>query len=97
MTFRIPAEVKRMAARGLEANKSIRCNNAIGVRRARQLIAQDEVSIVTIKKMLGYLLRAKVYYKAGDLTKCGTVSYLLWGGIPALNWTKKIIKSQYGN
>lgn len=92
--YRIPAPVRSAARKGLAANQDIRCNNAIGVRRAKQLISQDTVSMVTIKKMFSYLSRAKTYYQPGKLRACGTVSFLLWGGIPALRWTKKIVNQK---
>jgi len=91
---KVPANIKRAAKKGLELNKkaSRKCNNRIGVRRAIQLINRQEISLVTVKRMFAYLSRAKTYYNAKDLTACGTISYLLWGGIPALTWTKKIMK-----
>ena len=92
--FRVPAPVKSAAKKGLAANREINCNNAIGVRRAKQLIDQDTVSMVTVKKMFSYLSRAKTYYQAGNIKKCGTVSYLLWGGMPAFKWTKKIVMNE---
>lgn len=91
MMYRIPSVVKSAARKGLKANENINCNNAIGVRRAKQLITNDTVSMVTVKKMFSYLSRAKTYYQPGNLKMCGTVSYLLWGGIPAFRWTKKIV------
>lgn len=94
MMHRIPSVVKSAARKGLKANENISCNNAIGVRRAKQLIANDTVSMVTVKKMFSYLSRAKTYYQPGNLKTCGTVSYLLWGGIPAFRWTKKIVMNE---
>ena len=93
MMYFVPPQVRMTAYKGLVANREIKCNNAIGVRRARQLIIQPEISIVTIKKMYSYLSRAKTYYQPGDLSKCGTVSFMLWGGTPALIWTRKILKA----
>lgn len=92
--YRIPSMVKSAARKGLKANENISCNNAIGVRRAKQLITNDTVSMVTVKKMFSYLSRAKTYYQPGNLKTCGTVSYLLWGGIPAFRWTKKIVMNE---
>lgn len=91
--IKVPASVKKIAAKGLDANQYVSCNNSIGVRRAKQLV-NGYVSMMTIKKMYSYLSRAKKYY-TGDKNKCGTVSYWLWGGIPAYRWTKKIINEKH--
>ena len=89
---KVPASVRKVAEKGLYHNQFISCKNAIGVRRAKQLINQKTVSTVTIKKMYSYLSRAAEYY-TGNPKKCGTVSYWLWGGKPGYVWTKKILKT----
>lgn len=94
--YKVPSAIKRIAAKGLHYNQFISCNNAIGVRRAKQLISKKEVSIVTIKKMYSYLSRASSYY-GYDVKKCGTVSYWLWGGKTALRWTKKVLTNYKKN
>jgi hypothetical protein len=91
--YKVPAAVKKVAEKGLHYNQFIRCNNAIGVRRAKQLINNTTVSKVTIKKMYSYLSRAAEYY-TNDSKKCGTVSYWLWGGKAGYNWSKKIINEK---
>lgn len=90
--YKVPSAVKKIALKGLYYNRNIKCKNAIGVRRARQLINQDAVSLVTIKKMFSYLSRAAEYY-SNNPKKCGTVSFWLWGGKAGYLWTKKILKS----
>lgn len=89
-SHKIPKKVKEYAARGLLYNKQVSCSNLIGVRRARQLLKNKTVSLATIKKMYSYLSRARTYY-TGTPDTCGTVSYWLWGGLPAYYWTKKIL------
>lgn len=42
--------------------------------------------------MYSYLSRAKEYYNENDTTACGTISYLLWGGDSALNWSESKLK-----
>ena len=92
--FNTPDHIKAAAKKGLSLNKGAarKCNNRIGVRRAVQLVNRAEVSTLTVKRMFSYLSRAKTYYQPNDKTACGTISYLLWGGLPALVWTKKILK-----
>jgi len=93
--YKVPATVKAAAKKGLRLNKEAgnKCNNRIGQRRAVQLINRNEISLATVKKMYSYLSRAKTYYQPKNTGACGTISYLLWGGIPALTWTKKILKN----
>lgn len=90
MNHKIPKKVKQYAARGLHLNQFVVCKNSIGVKRARQLVNNKTVSDQVVKKMFAYLSRARTYY-TGNVKTCGTVSYLLWGGLPAYFWTKKII------
>jgi hypothetical protein len=89
--YKVPTAVKRLAAKGLHYNRFIKCKNAIGVKRAKQLIEKSTVSIITVKKMHSYLSRAAEYYSSNP-KKCGTVSYWLWGGKTGLNWVKKVLK-----
>lgn len=93
MLYKVPAYIKNNAKKGLALNKAAGspCNNRIGQRRAVQLINRKEINIITVKKMYSYLSRAKTYYQPGNTSACGTISFLLWGGIPALSWSKKII------
>lgn len=94
--YKVPSAVKKIAAKGLHYNQYISCNNATGVRRAKQLISKKTVSIVTIKKMYSYLSRASEYY-TNNSKKCGTVSYWLWGGKTALTWTRKVLTNYKKN
>lgn len=48
-------------------------------------------------RMYSYLSRAKEYYKPSDTEACGTISYLLWGGEPALRWSERWINQQENN
>jgi len=34
------------------------------------------------------------YYEPGDTTACGTISYLLWGGEPALRWAERVLREE---
>jgi hypothetical protein len=52
------------------------------------------VTILTVKRMYSYLSRAATYYDPSDDTACGTISYLLWGGEPALRWAEKVLKQE---
>jgi hypothetical protein len=42
--------------------------------------------------MYSYLSRAETYYDEGDTEACGTISYLLWGGLAAKRWSESKLK-----
>jgi hypothetical protein len=95
--FRIPGDVKKEMRLGIYLNELAgnKCANAIGLRQAKKLIKPgSSVSFAQIKKMNLYLKRASVYYDRRDRSKCGTISYLLWGAKKAYYWSNKILKDE---
>jgi len=89
-TFKIPQQAKLNARDAIYANeiRNNRCATLIGKRRARQIITDENLSLLTLKRTYSYLSRAKAYDKK-DWTKCGTISYNLWGGDAMLTALKK--------
>lgn len=86
-----PEAVKEAAARGIRLNDEVnnKCATQVGKVRAQQLANGESISLETIKRMYSYLSRAKEYYNPNDDKACGTISYLLWGGEPALKWSER--------
>ena len=72
-----------IAANHLKGNK---CATLVGKRRADQIV-KDELTINTLKRTYSYLKRAKTYDN-NDWSKCGTISYNLWGGDEMLKYCK---------
>jgi len=64
----------------------------VGKNRARQLVTKEKLSVTTIKRLYSYLSRAEAYYKPEDKQACGTISFLLWGGLSAKSWAKSKLK-----
>lgn len=91
-----PQAVKDAAQRGIRLNDEVgnRCATQVGKIRAQQLANGEAVTILTVKRMYSYLSRAAEYYNPNDDTACGTISYLLWGGEPALRWSERILNQQ---
>nr|BAR35537.1 hypothetical protein [uncultured Mediterranean phage uvMED] len=89
-----PKAVKNNAKKGLELNAKInnKCATQVGKIRARQLAKGEPISVSTIKRMNSYLSRAEEYYNANDTKACGTISYLLWGGLAAKRWSASKLK-----
>jgi len=89
-----PEAVSNNAKRGIDANERLgnRCATLVGKVRAQQLAQGKPISLQTIKRMYSYLSRAETYYNPDDLTACGTVSYLLWGGDAAKRWSASKLK-----
>lgn len=90
-----PDSVKNNAKRGIELNEKInnKCATPVGKIRAQQLAQGKPISIETIKRMYSYLSRAEEYYKPEDNEACGTISFLLWGGLSAKRYAESKLKS----
>ena len=89
-----PDAVKNNAKRGIELNENQdnKCATQTGKVRAQQLAKGEPISIDTIKRMYSYLSRAEAYYDENKTTECGTISYLLWGGLAAKRWSESKLK-----
>lgn len=91
-----PQAVRDAAERGIRLNEDVnnKCATQVGKIRAQQLANGEAVTILTVKRMYSYLSRAATYYDPNDDQACGTISYLLWGGEPALKWAERILKQE---
>jgi len=89
-----PDAVSNNAKRGIELNEKVnnKCATQVGKVRAQQLAQKEPVSVETIKRMYSYLSRAEEYYDESDTEACGTISYLLWGGLAAKRWSEAKLK-----
>ena len=89
-----PDAVSNNAKRGIELNEKVnnKCATQVGKVRAQQLAKKEPISVETIKRMYSYLSRAEVNYDESDLEACGTISYLLWGGLAAKRWSEAKLK-----
>ena len=91
-----PQAVRDAAERGIRLNEEVsnKCATQVGKIRAQQLANGEAVTILTVKRMYSYLSRAAEYYNPNDDQACGTISYLLWGGEPALRWAERILRQE---
>lgn len=89
-----PESVSNNAQKGIDANEknNNKCATAVGKLRAQQLAQRKDISLETIKRMYSYLSRAESFYNESDQNACGTISFLLWGGKSALEWSKSKLK-----
>ena len=89
-----PDSIKNNAKRGIELNDAVenRCATQVGKIRAQQLANGEPISLETIKRMYSYLSRAEAFYDENDTKACGTISYLLWGGLAAKSWSESKLK-----
>ena len=89
-----PDSIKNNAKRGIELNDAVENSGAtqVGKIRAQQLANGEPISLETIKRMYSYLSRAETFYDENDTKACGTISYLLWGGLTAKNWSESKLK-----
>jgi hypothetical protein len=93
-----PDAVKNNAKRGIELNEKNgnKCATPVGKVRAQQLAQGKPVSVETITRMYSYLSRAEEYYDEGNNEACGTISFLLWGGLAGKRWAESKLK-ELGN
>jgi len=86
-----PESAKEAAARGIKYNEENgnKCATQTGKVRAQQIANGEPLSYETLKRTYSFLSRAKTYYNPDDTKACGTISYLLWGGEPMLNWVER--------
>ena len=89
-----PDAVSNNAQKGIDLNEKIdnKCATEVGKIRAQQLAQKKPISVETIKRMYSYLNRAEEYYVEGDNEACGTISYLLWGGLAGKRWAESKLK-----
>ena len=91
-----PEGVANNAKRGIELNEKIKnkCATDVGKIRATQLAQKKNISVETIKRMYSYLSRAEDQYRKNtdDSEACANISYLLWGGLAALGWSRNKLR-----
>ena len=89
-----PQGVRNNAKKGIELNEkqNNKCATQVGKVRATQLAKGEPISVETIKRMYSYLSRAEEYYDPNSTTECGTISYLLWGGLEGKNWSRNKLR-----
>ena len=94
-TFRAPEGVRNNARRGIDLNEKVgnKCATQTGKIRAQQ-IANESMSLDTVKRMYSFLSRAETYYDPNDTKACGTISYLLWGGKAGLAWARNVLREE---
>ena len=88
-----PKSASNNATRAIRENEKInnKCATQTGKVRAQQIAQQKPLSFDTVKRVYSFLKRAKTY-DTGDYTKCGTISYNLWGGDSMLRWSERKIQ-----
>lgn len=72
----------------LNAEKGGRCATAVGKETARILANREPITVDRLRRMYTYLQRAETYYNEQDPMACGTISYLMWGGLAAKRWSE---------
>ena len=89
-----PDSVSNNAQKGIDLNEKVgnKCATQVGKVRAQQLAKKEPISVETIKRMYSYLSRAEEYYDENDTEACGTISYLLWGGLAGKRWSESKLK-----
>jgi len=91
LRHKIPREVRAAARQGLKLRKAKQTGNAdnrTGYNIAQRLASCSCVNTATLKKIAAYHAR----WSAAEESETVKVNNLLWGGTPAIEWTKKELK-----
>ena len=93
MKLKIPIQAKKNVYKAIIYNQILgnKCATIVGKYRSNQILEDKPMSLKTLQRTYSYLSRSKVY-ATGDWSKCGTISYNLWGGNAMLQYLKKILK-----
>jgi hypothetical protein len=93
-----PEGAVEAAKQGIKRNEETgnKCATQVGKVRAQQLANREPISLDTVRRMRAFLIRQKDNYELArdrrDYNACGYISYLLWGGTPALSWAEKTLR-----
>ncbi|MES3085155.1 hypothetical protein [Sphingomonas faeni] len=96
-TFKPTEKIAANAKKGLKLRDDFgRGGTDVGVRRAEQLAAQDDVTAEDVKSMHSYFARHEVdkdgkTYEWGSDTdpSAGYIAWLLWGGDEGKEWADR--------
>ena len=92
--------MKEEARKGIEWREEFgRGGTRVGAVRARQIIAGENLSDDTIKRMFSFFSRHEVDKKAQGFRpgeegfpSNGRIAWALWGGDPGFSWSRKLVK-----
>ena len=90
-TKKMQLNARRALALRDKAPASKKGMTRVGLARANQYSAGENVSMETVRRTFSFLSRAKTYYKPGQNTP-GTQAYLAWGGDAGLSWARRLLK-----
>lgn len=96
-TFKPTAKIAANAKKGLKLRDDFaRGGTAVGVRRAEQLAAQDDVTAEDVKSMHSYFARhqvdkdGKTHEWGSDIDpSAGYIAWRLWGGDEGKEWADR--------
>ena len=91
------SEMAEEAKRGLELRKKFnRGGTLVGVARANSIVAKENLSVSTIKRMYSFFKRHEVDKQAEGFRQgeegypsAGKIAWLLWGGDSGFAWAKR--------
>ena len=101
MTMAIPNDgMKAEAKKGLEWREEFgRGGTRVGAIRARQIVAGENLSDDTIKRMFSFFSRHEVDKKAEGFSSGeegypsnGRIAWALWGGDAGYSWSKRLVE-----
>lgn len=93
-SVKVPASVKRAAARGLELRRSWgRGGTKVGIRTARRLVASAWLPGAFVRHISHYFPRhAGDNLRQTDPPSNGYIAWLLWGGDAGRRWSMDAVR-----
>lgn len=91
MSFRPPANVAKVAERGLALRRKYgRGGTDVAIARARDLKNRRPLTLDTLKKMRAWYARHE-RNKAGGASDAGRIAWMLWGGDAGRAWVHRTL------
>ena len=91
--FHPPKKIRSAAQKGLKLREKYgRGGTAVGLGRARDIVAGKEMTPKVVNKMVSFFARHEVDKKGEGWGKdsAGYIAWLLWGGDAGWTWAKKV-------
>jgi len=97
MMYKPTLQMSMIARKALALRDTMQRGNkaatATGIKRAHQFSNQTPVTLDIVVRTYYFLTRNRRFKTFPEFSK-GRQAWLMWGGQPAYNWSKKILKKE---
>ena len=97
ISYRSTPTMAKIARKALVLRASMpkgnKAGTLVGLRRANQIANRTKISLDTIRRMHHFFIRNQRFQHMPEFSK-GRQAWLLWVGMPAFNWSKRILRKE---